>query len=594
MKQPLVSIIILNWNSGDSIFDCLESVRQQTYSNIEIIVWDNGSTDGSTAKLRAESDIRFYYSDTNLGFSGGEIAAAKHAKGVYLALVNSDAILDSEWTSELMKIATSDISVGAVGSRAYHWEQGKPRETKSFYSYQEVNPYTAGSRSLTYDNDQIEEAGSLSGSAVLVSKLALDEVGYFEPSFFAYYEETDLFARMKRAGYKTLYCPTAHCWHQVAASLGAQSYFYLYLMNRNRIQYAVRNFDNGFIGRLLARYLYSELRNLARILRHGLTNETKARRDAFGWNLKHILHTLKGRRSVVGKSNYNSLLLQQMRPSITVVITNYNYGAYLDEAIASVASQSMPVRHIIVVDDGSTDESAAILAKYKDTPNMTIVEQKNAGVVAAKNNGWKLAQTEWVIFLDADDTLGSDYIFDLYSSWLKQGTPDTVGFIYNDARYFGARKGLQKGLRYSKRRLKYRNYIHNSALIRRATLKSIDGYSPLLKAGLEDWDLYLSMAQHGWTGIYSSHSSLNYRQHDGLVSRNNEAAEKLAAISAVIRDRHAEMYDGYDRAYMAFRASIPFKATLKARAVISYLINGDTKTLKTKVRKYSRMVTGRK
>ena len=91
-----------------------------------------------------------------------------------------------------------------------------------------------------------------------------------------------------------------------------------------------------------------------------------------------------------------------MQPTVSVIIPNYNYGRFLGAAIDSVLSQTFPCSEIIVVDDGSTDESLEILAKYKKD-EVKIVQQKNGGVGAARNAGAKASSSDLLAFLDADD-----------------------------------------------------------------------------------------------------------------------------------------------------------------------------------------------
>lgn len=97
--------------------------------------------------------------------------------------------------------------------------------------------------------------------------------------------------------------------------------------------------------------------------------------------------------------------IQHERRGVTVVITNYNYGRYVGHAIDSCLQQTLPPDRVIVVDDGSTDESAAVLDAYRDVPSVTVVHQNNQGVAAARNRGIAAAETEHIICLDADDML---------------------------------------------------------------------------------------------------------------------------------------------------------------------------------------------
>lgn len=95
---------------------------------------------------------------------------------------------------------------------------------------------------------------------------------------------------------------------------------------------------------------------------------------------------------------------------ISVVITNYNYGEYLDAAITSVLQQTYPVQEIIVVDDGSTDDSSSVCVKYSGHDGFTLIRQANQGVAAARNAGIAQATQPFIVCLDADDALGPEYV----------------------------------------------------------------------------------------------------------------------------------------------------------------------------------------
>lgn len=95
---------------------------------------------------------------------------------------------------------------------------------------------------------------------------------------------------------------------------------------------------------------------------------------------------------------------------VSVVITNYNYGEYLDEAISSVLNQTDPVHEIIVVDDGSTDDSSRVCAKYVGRDGFTLIRQANQGVAAARNAGIDQATQPFIVCLDADDALDAQYV----------------------------------------------------------------------------------------------------------------------------------------------------------------------------------------
>ena len=166
----------------------------------------------------------------------------------YLALINNDAVLATDWATKCLGTFERISKAAAVGGRAYDWndELGSKAFSTSngFYSYQVVDIHRAETATLRTGETE-SNVDAISGAAVMIKRQAVDKVGYFDNRFFAYYEETDLFARMKRAGYREIiYNPTIHVWHKVAASTENKVGFYLYYMYRNRFIFAVKNFDS--------------------------------------------------------------------------------------------------------------------------------------------------------------------------------------------------------------------------------------------------------------------------------------------------------------------------------------------------------------
>lgn len=247
--SPLVSIVILNWNGAEDTIECLKSVRLLDYKSYEVIVVDNGSeSDFDTLKRFNDGSFKLVRNDKNLGFAGGEISALPHCKGEFLLLLNNDAIIEKHSLTEAMKTFQKDQKIAVVGGKSYLYEDGE-RTTHRFYSYQKVDPITAEVH--TYTNDahtgRPEDTVTVSGSAVVIRRSVIDELGYFDNRFFAYYEETDLFARYLRSGYRIVYNPKLIIWHKDGASTRSRRYMYYYLMLKNQYLFATKNFNKTYL-----------------------------------------------------------------------------------------------------------------------------------------------------------------------------------------------------------------------------------------------------------------------------------------------------------------------------------------------------------
>ena len=541
MTKGLVSFVVLNWNGLDDTLLCLESIRKQTIPACEIIVVDNGSSNDQKTVLRGIEDIVFVDLPQNTGFTGGQIAALKEAKGEFLALINNDAVLAPNWAKEALSSFASNPGCAAVGGRAYVWQEDnghKPYATKNpFYSYQVVNLTTGHTRTLTYGEKEVP-VDSISGAGVMISRKAIDKVGYFDNRFFAYYEETDLFARFKRAGMQIIYNPSMHVWHKIAQSTRSKPDFYLYHMHRNRFIFAVKNYDGKYLLKFFRSYTREWVGACLSVIKNGAKNRIEQKNiiKAGLWNLLHLPRTLSQRSSVqrLG-SAYSEALLRDSAESIAVVIPCYNYAQYVGEAIESALAQSWAADQIIVINDGSTDNSLEVINHYKD--RVRIVNQKNNGIIQTKNRALELATADWIIFLDADDKMDKRYIEKLYTEARKTN----ADIVYSGMEFIGYEDGIFWSRPFGRRAIRKGNYINNSALMRRDMLFALGGYNEKMSFGYEDWELYVNLAEHNAKFRYVRAPLLFYRRH-ASDSRDKAAQKKLQNAHILVRQLHPRLY----------------------------------------------------
>lgn len=537
-SAPLVSIVVLSWNTLAETAECLAAIRRLRYLRKQIIVVDNGSLDGSKEYLRAQADLLLIDLPVNRGFAGGQIAALPAIRGDYVALVNSDAIVGPDWLQRVVDVAESDCRIGAVGGRCYVWNEVSHayESSSAFYSYQIVDPIRGYTRTLMSGAETCE-VDSISGAAVLLRMMAVREAGYFDERFFAYFEETDLFARMTRLGYRIVYEPQAHAWHKIGKSTDGDPYFTLYYMHRNRFLFAMRNFDDLFALAFSIFYIFDGIRASVRYLRHG-TLDDRARIASLRWNVGAIGRTLSDRRLVQRLGGqYSRRVLERVRPrDVSIVIPCFNHAEFVGEAIESAISQTHRVREVIVVDDGSTDGSSEVLQRYRD--RVRVISKQNEGVVAAKNDGLALVATTWTIFLDADDVLPPEYV-QVLTSRAVRGRLDVV---YCDFEYFGARAEYVKAGPFRISRLLSGNFIHNSALIATDRLHEIGGFKQEMAIGYEDWELYLALAEHRARFGYEEGTALRYRSHARDTSRNQLTLEAALNLHDVVRGLHPALF----------------------------------------------------
>jgi len=230
-----VTVIIVNYNGGDYLRRCVESLLHQTHMNFDCILVDNGSKDGSLSAL-PELDTRFKIIDTgeNLGFAKATNLAAKQAKTDWIALLNPDAFARPDWLEKGLAARTRLPRTAMIGSTQYlalepHLFDGLGDEYHAFGI-----AWRAGFGKPIEDVTTREAFGPC-GAGAFYDRKVFELVGGFDESFFCYHEDVDLAFRMRLAGYKCVQSAEAKIDHVSSAISGRASEFAIYHGTRNRI-----------------------------------------------------------------------------------------------------------------------------------------------------------------------------------------------------------------------------------------------------------------------------------------------------------------------------------------------------------------------
>ena len=197
-----------------------------------------------------------------------------------------------------------------------------------------------------------------------------------------------------------------------------------------------------------------------------------------------------------------------MNDDITAVVTCFNYGEYLAEAVKSLLTQEGAVPAVIVVDDGSTD-AATLDALDHLPPGVELIRQENQGLAAARNAGFRAARTPYLIPLDADDRLAVGALRVLHEALERD---KSAGFAYGWHEFFGAWSGVLRTPPYDPYKLLYRHMISSTALMRRELFDDVGGYDPDFR-GYEDWEFWINSLDHGWRGRNVGRVVLEVRRH---------------------------------------------------------------------------------
>jgi glycosyltransferase involved in cell wall biosynthesis len=205
-------------------------------------------------------------------------------------------------------------------------------------------------------------------------------------------------------------------------------------------------------------------------------------------------------------------------PRISVIIPCYNHGRYLAEAVASVVAQTYGGWELVIVDDGSTDDSAAIAERLlagHPGHRMRLLRQENQGLSASRNNGIRVARGAYILPLDADDQLEPDMLAATLAVLERQ--PE-VGFVYTDVLMFGEENRVWSGGAYSLDKLRFDCPMVPMTLFRKQAWEATGGFrGDLVPQGYEDWDFWLNLAAAGWQGQHIARPLVRYRRTNGSM-----------------------------------------------------------------------------
>lgn len=262
-STPLASVVVLNWNGKAIIEPCLKALLKQSYSNLELIIVDNGSTDGSADFLKQKyPQFKLIVNEKNLFFSGGVNVGIKAAKGKYTALLNNDAEPNPNWISDIMSVMEADENIGITAPKSLKTatRNGKHLIDTAGDFMSKWGIFSPRGRD-EIDNGQYDKAeevfSACAGMAVYRSEL-FNKIGYFDEWFKAYYEDSDIGFRARLAGYKVWYQPSAVVYHQVGATNDYQSPLVRYNSIKNIAALYYKDMPAKLFFKYLPRFLVIE------------------------------------------------------------------------------------------------------------------------------------------------------------------------------------------------------------------------------------------------------------------------------------------------------------------------------------------------
>ena len=234
-NNPLVSIVILNYNAGDLLIDCIESIQNSNYKNFEIILVDNVSKDNSHKKCKERfPDIKLIENSENLGYCEGNNVGIREAKGQFVVILNPDTIVEPSWLSELLLayrkngegiyqpkfLASTDHSMllstgNMIQIFGFGYSRSKGDLDKGQY-------------------EKFERINFASGTCIFTSKKTIERIGLFEPFLFAFHDDLELCWRGALIGISSFYVPSSLVYHPIEGYSFKWSPLKFKLLERNR------------------------------------------------------------------------------------------------------------------------------------------------------------------------------------------------------------------------------------------------------------------------------------------------------------------------------------------------------------------------
>jgi GT2 family glycosyltransferase len=306
-----VDVIILNYNGRSFLGPCLDALRLQAFRDFQILVVDNGSTDGSVAYLRDRyPEVSRLPLPSNLGFCGGNNRGVEATGGEYVALLNNDTEVAPTWLQSLVDALDRFPEVGFCASRMVRLSDPLIIDTAGdlFYTHGVGAKRGTGEPAERYAEPR-KVFGACAGAAIYRRRM-LERTGLLDEELFAMDEDLDLSFRAQLLGYQCLYVPDAVVYHHVGASFAKVSGMAVGLARRNMVEVLLKNMPASLLLRnflpILGYYLAGDLRWVAR----GYAGEVLRAR----WeNVRRLPRTLAKRRTIqrsrtIGARELNRIL----------------------------------------------------------------------------------------------------------------------------------------------------------------------------------------------------------------------------------------------------------------------------------------------
>lgn len=259
-----------------------------------------------------------------------------------------------------------------------------------------------------------------------------------------------------------------------------------------------------------------------------------------------------------------------MKSTISIIVPCYNQANYLTETVESALRSTYPKLEVIIINDGSTDNSKEIAEdlteKYK---NVYLLNQENSGVAKARNAGIEFSNAKYILPLDADDLISPEYVTNAIK--ILDEKPE-VKVVYCDAVKFDEKGERSWKLKpFSLKNLARDNMIFVSGVFRRAEAVAVGGFSDKMKMGREDWEFWIKMLKNGGEVVKLPFVGFFYRIHPGSKRKKTGTALKKRERISYLNVHHADFFKRELNGPLRFQRtwSKPYNTVMKFLGLLS-------------------------
>ena len=244
------TVVIVNWNGEEHLQVCLDSLRRQTFRAFEVLLVDNGSTDGSVELVRSRfPEVALLCLDANLGFAAANNRAIARCRTPWVALLNNDTEADPGWLEALMSAAREHPEASFFASQVRLFDRRDQLDSAGDGLPVAGAAFKVGHRQEARLFGESRWVFGASAAAALYSTRLMQDLEGFDEDFYCIYEDADLNLRAQLAGHRCLYVPAAVVYHKVNSSLRRQPDQVVFLSQRNAEWLMLKNTPDSLLRR---------------------------------------------------------------------------------------------------------------------------------------------------------------------------------------------------------------------------------------------------------------------------------------------------------------------------------------------------------